>query len=34
MDVLKVVGRHVRDDPELLRELEEKAQPILDMDES
>ena len=34
MGVLKVVDRYARDNPELIRELEEKALPILDMDES
>ncbi len=34
MGVLKVVDRYARDDPELVREFEEKALPILDMDES
>ena len=34
MGVIKVVDRYARDDPELIRELEEKALPILDMDES
>jgi predicted protein tyrosine phosphatase len=34
MRVLKVEDRYARDDPELTRELEEKALPILDMDYS
>jgi len=34
MRVLKVEDRYARDDPELIRALEEKALPILDMDES
>jgi predicted protein tyrosine phosphatase len=34
MRVLKVEDRYARDDPELIRELKEKALPILDMDDS
>jgi len=34
MGILKVVDRYAKDDPELIRELEEKALPILDRDES
>jgi hypothetical protein len=34
MGVLKVVDRYARDDPELIREPEEKALPIVDMYES
>ena len=33
MHVLKIVDKYFRDDPELIRELEEKARPILDLAE-
>jgi predicted protein tyrosine phosphatase len=33
MRILDIGNKYARDDPELIRELEEKARPILDMED-